>query len=137
MNTSNFKHVTEMMQASLPYVNSKSRAHMEVFIKASELMDSFSQTNSTELSACNVSSETIDYEGLFQSLQEISTPKEAETLNTLMNFVKTQKLYHTYQNMKDFLPAGESGNFTRNKLIPMVENFFEAFQKNKERGTMQ
>lgn len=137
MNTSNFKHVTEMMQASLPYINSKSRAQMEVLIKAGELMDSFSQTNSPELSACNVSSETTDYEGLFQSLQEISTPKEAETLNTLMNFVKTQKLYHTYQNMKDFLPSGEGGNFTRNQLIPLVENFFESFQQNKERGTIQ
>ncbi len=136
MNTSNFKHATEMMQAALPYIAPQSRANMEVIIKASELMDTFSQTSSPELSACNVSSEATDFEGLFQSLQQISTPKEAETLNTLMNFVKTQKLYHTYQSMKDFLPVGESGNFTRNQLIPLIENFFQSYQQNRERGTM-
>lgn len=136
MNTWNFKHATEMMQAALPYIAPQSRAHLEVIIKAGELMDTFSQSSSPELSACNVSSEYTDYEGLFQSLQEISTPKEAETLNILTNFVKTHKLYHTYQTMKDFLPAGESGNFTRNQLIPLIESFFESYQHNKERGIM-
>ena len=96
--TSSYKHLSDMLQAALPYISPHSRSNMEVLIKAGELMDSIFQSSHTELSACDVSSTSIDFEGLFQELQKVSNPQEAETLNTLLNFCKTQKLSHLPQH---------------------------------------
>ncbi|MCI8409418.1 MAG: hypothetical protein HFJ09_09150 [Lachnospiraceae bacterium] len=128
--TSNYKHIADLMHAAIPYVNVNQRARMEMLIKASEFVDSFQFTQSPELSACDISDETVDYEALLQSLQEVCTSKELELVNTMLNFLKTQKIYQTYQSMREFLPAGESSTFTLNKLLPLIENFFEAHQNN-------
>ncbi|MBD5089671.1 MAG: hypothetical protein HDT30_12840 [Clostridiales bacterium] len=128
--TSNYKHIADLMQAAIPYVNVNQKARMEMLIKASEFVDSFQFTQSPELSACDISDETVDYEALLQSLQSVCTSKELELVNTILNFLKTQKIYQTYQSMRDFLPAGESSTFTLNKLLPLIENFFEAHQNN-------
>lgn len=126
--TSNYKHIADLMQAAIPYVNVNQKARMEMLIKASEFVDSFQFTQSPELSACDISDETVDYEALLQSLQSVCTSKELELVNTILNFLKTQKIYQTYQSMREFLPAGESSTFTLNKLLPLIENFFEAHQ---------
>lgn len=128
--TSNYKHIADLMQAAIPYVNVNQKARMEMLIKASEFVDSFQFTQSPELSACDISDETVDYEALLLSLQSVCTSKELELVNTILNFLKTQKIYQTYQSMRDFLPAGESSTFTLNKLLPLIENFFEAHQNN-------
>lgn len=128
--TSIYKHIADLMQAAIPYVNVNQKARMEMLIKASEFVDSFQFTQSPELSACDISDETVDYEALLQSLQSVCTSKELELVNTILNFLKTQKIYQTYQSMREFLPAGESSTFTLNKLLPLIENFFEAHQNN-------
>lgn len=135
--TSSYKHLSDMLQTALPYISPHSRSHMEVLIKTGELMDSISQNNHAELSACDVASSTIDFEGLFQELQKVSNPQETETLNTLLNFCKTQKLYRTYLSMKDFLPAKEGSSFAQKQLLPLIESFFESYQKNREGGLSQ
>ena len=123
--TEKIKHLANLMHAAIPYTNGKSRAHMETFIKASEFMDSFHQTSSMELSACDLSNEPINYEALLQSLQPMCTNKELDLVNTILNFYKTQKIIQTYQSMKDFLPASESNNFNLQKILPLIENFLE------------
>lgn len=133
-NFSQYKHAVDLMSAALPYANTRARANMEVLIKAGELMDSFHMTHSSELSACDLSTETIDIEALLLSLQKVCNTKELELVNTILNFMKTRKIYQTYQSMKDFLPAGESGNFTRNQILPLIEKFFETYQQNPERS---
>ena len=131
---SSYHHVVDLMNAALPFINQKSKTTMEVFIKAGELMDSFSASSSPDLQACDISETPTDYEGLLLGLQEVSTPKESELINTLLNYFKAQKLYRTYSSVKDILPPKESGNFTRNQLFPMIEHFFESYQNNKERS---
>lgn len=132
--TSNYKHIADLMHAAIPYVNVNQKARMEMLIKASEFVDSFQFTQSPELSACDISDESVDYEALLQSLQSVCTSNELELVNTILNFLKTQKIYQTYQSMREFLPAGESSTFTLNKLLPLIENFFEAHQNsNTER----
>ena len=88
-------------------------------------MDSFHQTSSMELSACDLSNEPINYEALLQSLQPMCTNKELDLVNTILNFYKTQKIIQTYQSMKDFLPASENNNFNLQKILPIIENFLE------------
>ena len=127
---SKYKHIADLMQAAIPYVNTGQKARMELLIKASEFVDSFQVTQSSELSACDISNETVDYEALLQSLQSVCNPKELELVNTILNFIKTQKIYQTYQSMREFLPAGESSTFTLNKLLPLIENFFNTYQNN-------
>lgn len=132
--TSKYKHAVDLMNAAIPYVNSKSRNQMETLIKASELMDTLQASSSSELAACDLKNDTIDLEGLFLNLQGVCNGSELELVNTMLNIVKTRKLYQTYTSMKDLLPNTESGNFTRNKLIPMIEHFFETYQNNQERS---
>lgn len=131
-NFSKYQHLADLMGATLPYVNSSQKARIEFLIKASEFVDSFQTTQSPEISACDIPpSEAIDYEALLQSLQSVCTPCELDVVNTALNFIKTQKIYQTYQSMKDILPAGESSTFTLNKILPLIESFFEAHQNNE------
>lgn len=132
---SQYKHAVDLMSAALPYVNTRAKANMEVLIKAGELIDSFQFTNSPEISACDISNQTVDLEALLVNLQGVCNTKELELVNTILNFIKTRKIYQTYQSMRDFLPAGESGNFTRNQILPLIEKFFENYQPNPERST--
>ena len=132
---SKYKHIADLMQAAIPYVNTGQKARMELLIKASEFVDSFQVTQSSELSACDISNETVDYEAMLQSLQNVCNPKELELVNTILNFLKTRKLYQTYQTMRDFLPANESNNFTNSQILPLIEKFFANYQPNPERST--
>lgn len=132
---SRYKHLADLMSAAIPYVNVGQKARMEMFIKASEFVDSFQFTQSPEISACDISGEAVDYEAMLQSLQNVCTSSELDLVNTMLNFLKTQKIYQTYQSMREFLPAGESSNFTLNKLLPLIENFFEAHQNNEPERT--
>lgn len=130
-----YKHAVDLMSAALPYVNSRAKANMEVLIKAGEFMETFQSTSSPELSACDISNEPVDLEALLMNLQGVCTPKEQELVNTILNFLKTRKLYHTYQTMRDFLPTNESTNFTHNQILPLIEKFFENYQPNPERSS--
>lgn len=131
---SQYKHAVDLISAALPHVDSRTKANMEVLIKAGELMDSFQSSTSPEISACDVSNESVDLEALLTSLQSACNPQELELVNTILNFQKTRKLYRTYQSMKDYLPSGESSNFTRNQILPLIEKFFEHYQSNFERS---
>lgn len=130
-----YKHAVDLMSAALPHVNTRAKANMEVLIKAGEFMESFQTTGSPELSACDVSNEPVDFEALLMSLQGVCNPKELELVNTMLNFLKTRKLYQTYQTMRDFLPANESTNFTHNQLLPLIEKLLESYQPNPERSS--
>lgn len=132
----NYQHLTKLLQASLPHIGTQSKANVEILIKAGELFESISNHNSQSLSACDIANEPIDFEALFHSLQAESTPTERELLNTMLNFFKTQKLYRTYQNMKAFLPKQESNSFAQNKLLPLIENFFQSQKDQLERSTI-
>ena len=129
------KHAVDLMSAALPYVNSRTKANMEVLIKAGEFMDSFQSSSSPELSACDISDEPVDLEALLMNLQGVCNSKELELVNTILNFLKTRKLYQTYQTMRDFLPANESNNFTSSQILPLIEKFFANYQPNPERST--
>lgn len=130
-----YKHLVELMNAALPYVNSQAKINMEVFIKAGEFMDSFQSTNSPQLSACDVSREPLDLEALLLNLQSACNPKELELVNSMLNFVKTRKLYHTYQSMKDVLPQGDGSFNSGNSLLPIIEKILAGYQQNQERSS--
>lgn len=129
-----YKHISNLMQAALPNVNTKSRNSMEIIIKASELLDSISNSSNHQISACDIADETVDMEALLRGLQPACNSAETETVNMLINFVKTQKLYRTYQNMREFLPQRESNQFTQTKLFPLIEQFFQLQKEQKERS---
>ena len=130
-----YKHAVDLMIAALPYVNTRAKANMEVLIKAGEFMESFQSSSSPELSACDISDEPVDLEALLMNLQGVCNSKELELVNTILNFLKTRKLYQTYQTMRDFLPANESNNFTSSQILPLIEKFFANYQPNPERST--
>lgn len=131
-----YKHAMELMHAALPYANGTSKANLKIFIKVGELMDSFSETKESQVSACDLSEKELDMEGLLQSLQSVSTRKEAELINTLLNFFKTQKIYKTYQSMKDFLPDSDDAGNNKNKILPFIENFFQYPPEQVERSSL-
>ncbi len=132
--TNNFQHTTELLQAALPYTKGRQRSNIEILLKAGELFDSISNNQSPTVSSCSLQNEQIDLEGLCLSLQAVGTPKEQDMINNILNFLQTQRLYETYKNMRGILPAGESGNFTRTQLLPMIEHFFQNYMTNNKGG---
>ncbi|MBQ1688409.1 MAG: hypothetical protein II073_03900 [Lachnospiraceae bacterium] len=131
--TTPLSHITQLLEAALPYVNQQSRSHFEVLLKASDLMQSVSHTNT--YTACDIHNEPLDLEGLCLSLQSVGNPREQDFINTILNFLQTRKLYQTYQNMRDILPASEENRFTQTQLLPLIEHFFQSYQKKMEGGS--
>lgn len=102
------KHTLALFQAALPHVNARARSSMELAIKAGELMDTFdSMHNQGALEAYGLDEQPFDMEALLTDLSRVSTPKEQETLNMLLNFMKAQTLFRSYQQ---FQKAGAEKN---------------------------
>ena len=102
------RHTLNLFQAALPHVNTRTRTSLELAIKAGELVDTFqSIQDPNSLSACDLDQEPLDMEALLTDLSKVSTPKEQETLNLLLNFLKAQALFRSYQQFQKSGGASE------------------------------
>lgn len=139
-------YMLSIIRAALPYVNSKTRNGMEVAIKTGELAETFQAAeHSPELSACDLENDSTDIEGLLVSVQNVCHGPEKEMVNTVLNFIKTRKLYQSYQefrknNLQPELQAasmnGSSSNdssnnnmmlnFLMSQLTPEQKSTFDA-----------
>lgn len=109
------KHTLNLMNAALPFVDTKTKISMEVAIRTGELMESIQNTqNVNELSACDMQEENVDMESLLLGIQSACNSSEKEFVNILLNFMKAQNLYHTYQTCKETQPPPKSNDFVNN-----------------------
>lgn len=114
------RHTLTLFQAALPHVNTRTRTSLELAIKAGELLDTFQAVQDKKtLSACDLDQKPLDMEALLTDLSNVSTPKERETLNLLLNFIKAQTLFRSYQQFQ------KSSAHSANDAPP--QNSFENF----------
>lgn len=95
------RHTLNLFQAALPHVNAKTKSSLELAIKAGELVDTFQSMRDPKfLSACDLDQKPLDMEALLTDLSKVSNQKEQETLNLLLNFLKAQTLFRSYQQFQ-------------------------------------
>ena len=125
------RHVA-MLQAALPYVSPENRRAMEIVLRANSLASLINRTPNEEdysLSAAEYSGENEnnkppghgDMEAMLLHIREYCTPKEADIVQVILNFIHADKLFKNYRKFADSHPdAFPSGELSpNNNQTPM------------------
>lgn len=136
----NTQHALEIMKAAMPHLNTSTKNSVELAVKTGELMEAVTSLHTEgQLSACELDNEPIDTEALLVSIQEVCTSTEKETVNMILNFIKAQKLYQTYQLFKAANPGvgTESGKESKpfGPGAPSMMDFLKAQMPEEQRNT--
>lgn len=101
-------HFIDMMRAVQPHVSGRPKRSVELLLQSADLLRSIQQYREPELSACDASQDSIDFEALLTDLQSVCNPAEAELINLILNFFRSKKIYSAYrmasqqnQNLKE------------------------------------
>lgn len=90
----------QMMKAMLPFVNVRSQMPLAILIQSIEFRNTMKmfQNNANALAACTVTDDTERRNGILQTLRRFCTPKERETIDTLMNIMFVMENYENFSN---------------------------------------
>lgn len=85
----------QMLKAMLPFMGVKSQLPMAVLIQAMEFQNTMKVFQSSEnaLSACAINDETDRRSAMLQVLRKFCTPKERETIDTMLNIMCVMENY--------------------------------------------
>lgn len=87
----------QMMKSMLPFVGVKQQRPLALFIQSLQFRNTVRmlQNNENVLSACSVSvsSEAEKRNAMIQTLRKFCTPKEKETIDTLLNVMCMMETY--------------------------------------------
>lgn len=109
------RHNLDLMRAALPYMKPQVQKSIEIISKADELMAAIDSPEPEEgLSAASLGNAAFDLEAMLSQIRSIGTPKEQEQIDTLLNFMKMQKLLQGYRTFLNAKQKSEhaSGNFS-------------------------
>lgn len=111
----NSGHILEVLQAAMPYIDSRMQGTMETLMKATDLIHTTRSIpqNSGELSAASLNVRAADVEGMLSSVREVGNPGERDIIDKMLNFIKAKKFYQTYRMLnqnKDILKAASTGS---------------------------
>lgn len=116
-------HTMNILKAASPYVAAKSRHSVDILLKATELMDSFQNNDLGDLSACDINNGNGDLEGMLNNVRNFCSVKERDLVDMILNFMKAQKFYHTYQSISATGQGGKgSGKNPYAKAFGLDEN---------------
>ena len=89
----------QMLKAMLPFAAPKSQMPIAIFIQSLEFRNTLRmfQTDNNLISACSVSNESDRKNAMLQTLKRFCTPKERETIDTLLNIMCVMENYDTFQ----------------------------------------
>lgn len=90
-------HFIDMMRAVQPHVSGRPRRSVELLLQSADLLRSIQQYREPELSACDASQDSVDFEALLTDLQGVCNPAEAELVNLILNFFRSKKIYSAYR----------------------------------------
>lgn len=79
----------QMLKAMLPFVHTKSQMPLAILIQSMEFKNTIRnfQNTANSLSAFSINSETDRRNAMLQTLKKFCTPKEQETIDTLLNIM--------------------------------------------------
>lgn len=89
----------QMLKAAAPYVGAQARVPVQILIQAGELAYQLRHMpEEAELAACDFEDDRADIEGMLVHVQELSAPRERESIQTMLNFIRAGKMMQAYQN---------------------------------------
>lgn len=98
----------EILKTALPYMNNRARRPMQFVIQAEELVSSLRSTDDdSSVSAQNIKEEAVDIEPMLLQIKDLFTSTDQEMIDFLINFMRTQKLYRSYQMFMANQPSGK------------------------------
>lgn len=79
----------QMLKSLLPFANVKSQMPLAILIQSMEFRNTVQmfRNNANVLSACSVENEPDKRNAMLQTLRRFCTPKEKETIDTLLNIM--------------------------------------------------
>jgi hypothetical protein len=142
MANQNYTHTAELMKASLPYFDDKTRNKVELVSKMFDLMGSLNIIGRESMVACGSGTLNIDVEGLLNGIRPICDHKEREMIDRILNIFNAKRMFEMYNNfmnmmntMQEFggFPFGEeekkydtdtvTGNFSDSNFDSIFRNF--------------
>lgn len=92
----------QMMKSMLPFVGAKQQKPLAILIQSLQFRNAVNmfQNDENALSACsiNVTSEAEKRNAMIQTLRNFCTPKEKETIDTLLNIMCVMETYDSFTN---------------------------------------
>lgn len=85
----------QMLKAMLPFLHSSSQMPMALLIQTMEFQNTmkYFKDNANELSAFSLTPETDRRNAILQTLKKFCTPKERETIDTILNIMCVMENY--------------------------------------------
>jgi hypothetical protein len=90
----------QMLKSLLPFANVKTQMPLAILIQTMEFRNTVQmfQSNANVLSACSVHNEPDKRNAMLQTLRRFCTPKEKETIDTLLNIMCMMENYDTFSS---------------------------------------
>ena len=88
----------QMMKSMLPFANAKLQYPLAILIQTLQFQNTLKmfQNNANLLSACSTNNETDQKTAMIQTLRKFCTPKERETIDTLLNIMCVMENYDSF-----------------------------------------
>lgn len=88
----------QMLKSMLPFASVKAQMPLAILIQTMEFRNTIKmfQDNANVLSACSVNNEPDRRTAMIQTLRKFCTPKERETIDTLLNIMCVMENYDTF-----------------------------------------
>lgn len=90
----------QMLKSMLPFANIKMQMPLAILIQTMQFRNTIHmfQNNANALSACSVNNEPDRRSAMIQTLRKFCTPKERETIDTLLNIMCVMENYDAFTN---------------------------------------
>ena len=90
----------QMLKSLLPFANVNTQLPLAILIQTMEFRNTVQmfQSNANVLSACAVHNEPDKRNAMLQTLRRFCTPKEKETIDTLLNIMCMMENYDTFSS---------------------------------------
>ena len=86
----------QMLKSLLPFANIRSQMPLAILIQSMEFRNTIQmfQNNANILSTCNVHNEPDKKNAMLQTLRKFCTPREKETIDTILNIMCVMEEMH-------------------------------------------
>ena len=94
------KKEVQMLKSLLPFANAKNQMPLAILIQSLEFRNTIQlfQNNANVLSACSIHNEPDRKNAMIQTLRKFCSPKEKETIDTLLNIMCVMENYDTFSS---------------------------------------
>lgn len=109
-NNTSISHIMDLIKAAVPYLDDGLKQSLDLIIKVGDLITTMgtAKQNKTGLSILNIDINSIDIEGLLNSVRKVCYDNEREIVDMILNFIKAKNLYETYTTLTQVMASQTS-----------------------------